>query len=117
MLHKRAIVYLPYGYSEDTRYNVFYLMHGGWSDETAYLGTPDAPGGFKNVLDHGIEDGKIRPMIIVCPTYNNESDRDSWDYSLAIRLTDNYHNEPVNDLIEYTAGKTGTGGKSWINVY
>ena len=33
-LGKRAIVYLPYGYSEDQRYNVFYLMHGGWSDET-----------------------------------------------------------------------------------
>ena len=26
VLHKRAIVYLPYGYSEDTQYDVFYLM-------------------------------------------------------------------------------------------
>ncbi len=26
----RAIVYLPYEYSEDKQYNVFYLMHGGW---------------------------------------------------------------------------------------
>lgn len=42
-LQKRAIVYLPYGYSEDTQYNVFYLMHGGWSDETTYLGTPNQP--------------------------------------------------------------------------
>lgn len=29
VLKKRAIVYLPYGYSEDEKYNVFYLMHGG----------------------------------------------------------------------------------------
>lgn len=29
VLHKRAIVYLPYGYSEDMQYNVFYLMHDG----------------------------------------------------------------------------------------
>lgn len=108
VLHKRAIVYLPYGYSEDTQYNVFYLMHGGWSDETAYLGTPENPSVFKNVLDQGMEDGKIQPMIIVCPTYNNESEKDSWDYSLAIRLTDNYHNELVNDLIPAVEGTYST---------
>lgn len=107
-LHKRAIVYLPYGYSEDTRYNVFYLMHGGWSDETAYLGTPNGPGSFKHVLDHAIEDGKIQPMIVVCPTYNNESEKDSWDYSLAIQLTDNYHNELIHDLIPAVEGSYST---------
>lgn len=47
VLHKRAIVYLPYGYSEETAYNVFYLMHGGWSNETTYLGTPDRPNDLK----------------------------------------------------------------------
>lgn len=99
VLRKRAIVYLPYGYSEDTQYNVFYLMHGGWSDETTYLGTPEHPNVFKNILDNGIAEGKILPMIVVCPTYNNESDTDSSDYSLALELTDNYHNELINDLI------------------
>lgn len=38
-------------------------------------------------------------MIVVCPTYNNESDTESSDYSLALELTDNYHNELINDLI------------------
>ena len=57
VLHKRAIVYLPYGYSENAKYNVFYLMHGGWSNETTYLGTPEHPNEFKNVLDNGIADG------------------------------------------------------------
>ena len=111
VLHKRAIVYLPYGYSEDAKYNVFYLMHGGWSDETAYLGTPNNPGGFKNVLDHAMEDGKIVPMIVVCPTYNNESEKDSWDYSLAIQLTDNYHNELIYDLISAVEGSYSTYAK------
>ena len=67
VLHKRAIVYLPYGYSEDKSYNVFYLMHGGWSDETTYIGTVDQPAVFKNVLDNGISDGKsfsLRKIII-----------------------------------------------------
>lgn len=108
VLHKRAIVYLPYGYSEDTPYNVFYLMHGGWSDETTYLGTPDQPNTFKYVLDHGMEDGKIQPMIVVCPTYNNESDTDSSSYSLALRLTENYHRELVNDLIPAVEGTYST---------
>lgn len=108
VLHKRAIVYLPYGYSDEVQYNVFYLMHGGWSDETTYLGTPEAPAEFKNVLDHGIADGKIQPMIVVCPTYNNESDRDSWDYSLAIQLTERYHNELAQDLIPAVEGRYST---------
>lgn len=108
VLHKRAIVYLPYGYSEENRYNVFYLMHGGWNDETAYLGTPDNPSSFKNVLDHAMEEGKIRPMILVCPTYNNESEKDSWDYGLAIQLTENYHNELIHDLIPAVEGAYST---------
>lgn len=108
VLHKRAIVYLPYGYSEDTEYNVFYLMHGGWSDETTYLGTPDHPNAFKNVLDNAMADGKILPMIVVCPTYNNESNTDSSSYSLALQLTDNYHNELINDLIPAVEGTYST---------
>lgn len=103
-LHKRAIVYLPNGYSEEEKYNVFYLMHGGWSNETTYLGTPDSPSEFKNVLDNGIADGRIYPMIVVCPTYNNTSPDDSGNYSLALRLTENYHRELVNDLIPAVEG-------------
>ena len=108
MLHKRAIVYLPYDYSEEEKYNVFYLMHGGWSDETVYLGTPDRPAAFKNVLDNGMADGAIQPMIVVCPTYNNTSPDDSGDYSLAIRLTENYHRELMNDLIPAVEGTYST---------
>ena len=42
-LQKHAVVYLPYGYSKDQKYDVFYLMHGGWGDETMTLGTPKSP--------------------------------------------------------------------------
>ena len=111
ILHKRAIVYLPYGYSEEEKYNVFYLMHGGWSNETVYLGTPDRPVAFKNVLDNGMADGTIQPMIVVCPTYNNTRPDDSGDYSLAIRLTDNYHRELINDLMPAVEGTYSTYAK------
>lgn len=86
VLQKRAIVYLPYGYSEDKEYNIFYLMHGGWRNETSTFGTPDNPSNFKNVMDHAIQNGEIEPLIIVCPTYNNTSSQDSFNFSLALTL-------------------------------
>ena len=104
-LQKRAVVYLPYGYNEQEKYNVFYLMHGGWSNETTTLGTPENPAVMKNVLDNAIADGKIPPLIVVCPTYNNTSGEDSANYSLALQLTQNYHNELINDLIPAVEGK------------
>lgn len=109
-LQKHAVVYLPYGYSEDQEYDVFYLMHGGWSDETTTLGTPQSPAAFKNVIDHAIAVGELRPLIIVCPTYNNtnENGRDSDNFSLAMRLTENYPNELINDLIPAVEGTYST---------
>lgn len=99
-LTKRAIVYLPYGYDESKEYNTFYYMHGGWGNETTQMGTPEQPSVFKNVVDNAIANGDIEPMIVVCPTYNNESPEDSANYTLAFyTLTVNYHNELVNDLI------------------
>ena len=107
-LTKEAWVYLPYGYSEGQQYNIFYLSHGGWSNETTIMGTADNPNSFKNVIDHAIEDGKITPMIFVMLTYNNTDGQDSWDYSLAIKLTDQFHNELVNDLIPAVESKYNT---------
>ena len=111
-LQKRAVVYLPYGYNEQEKYNVFYLMHGGWSNETTTLGTPESPAAMKNVLDNAIADGKIPPLIVVCPTYNNTSGEDSASYSLALQLTRNYHNELINDLIPAVEGKYSSYAES-----
>lgn len=111
-LTKTAWVYLPYGYSADQQYNILYLSHGGWSNEETLMGTPDAPHPFKHIVDHAIEDGKIRPLIIVLPTYNNTSPSDSGNYSLALRLTDHFHNELVNDLIPAVESKYSTYAES-----
>ena len=109
-LQKRAIVYLPYGYQKDQPYDVFYLMHGGGGDENATLGNPQRPSRFKNVIDHAMAAGDIRPLIIVCPTYNNtnENGRDSNSFSLAMQLTENFPNELLNDLIPAVEGKYRT---------
>ena len=108
-IQKRTIVYLPYNYSDDQKYNVLYLMHGGWSNETSLLGTQQQPSSFKNVVDNAIQNGDFDPLIIVCPTYNNESPEDSSNYSLAFNtLTVNYHNELTNDLIPAVEGTYST---------
>lgn len=107
-LSKRAIVYLPAGYTEDTPHDVFYLMHGGWGDETSTLGTPDDPSEFVHVLDNAIAAGRIAPLIIVCPTYNNTSPDDSASFSLALTLTENYHRELLNDLVPAVESRYST---------
>jgi enterochelin esterase-like enzyme len=112
VLQKRAIIYLPYGYSEAKQYNVFYLMHGGWGNEAATLGTPDNPNAFKNVIDNSIANGEFEPLIIVCPTYNNTSPEDSGNFSLALELNQNYHNELLNDLVPAVESKYSTYAES-----
>lgn len=111
-LKKHAVVYLPAGYDETKEYNIFYLMHGGWGNENQTLGTPGNPSRFKNVIDNAIQSGDFDPLIIVCPTYNNTSSEDSANFSLALRLNQNYHNELVNDLIPAVESKYSTYAKS-----
>lgn len=111
-LRKRAIVYTPYGYDGKTPYDVFFLMHGGWSDETTMLGTPDSPSALKNAIDQSIENGRMRPVLIVCPTYNNLSEKDSWDYGLALQLTDRFHQELTGDLIPAIVSRYATYARS-----
>ena len=77
-------------------------------DETTYLGTPENPSAFKNVLDNAMAGGDMEPMIVVCPTYNNTSSSDSDNYGLALELTDNYHSELINDLIPAVEGTYST---------
>ena len=107
-LTKEAWVYIPYGYSEEKQYNIFYISHGGWSNETTLMGTSDNPKSFKNVIDNAIETGEIQPLILVFPTYNNTSENDSGDYSLALQLTDQFHNELLNDLLPAVESKYST---------
>ncbi len=63
---KHALVYLPAGYSDENRYDVLVLCHGiGGSENEWGFSNPFCLG--KNLTDHLIEEGKIRPLIIVMP--------------------------------------------------
>lgn len=112
-LQKHAVIYLPYGYNDSQQYEVFYYMHGGGNNEHAMLGSPSNPTEFKYFLDHAIEDGRIKPVIFVCLTYNNTSPRDSANFQLSMQLCRNFHNELVNDVLPavestYSTYATGT---------
>ncbi len=66
-------VYLPYGYDKndtETKYNVFYLIHGGGENWRTVFGGPGENYALKNILDHMIANGDIEPMIVVTPDQN-----------------------------------------------
>ena len=70
---KSALVYLPYGYDPDdaeTRYNVFYLMHGSGQNNMEFLKGMGAMSSTSMMLDAMIERGRIAPTIVVTPTFN-----------------------------------------------
>ena len=75
IITKEANVYVPYGYDESKKYNVFYLMHGRGGTYKSWLGV-NGKREFKNVLDHMIEDKIIKPLIVVTPGLAYEYGKD-----------------------------------------
>lgn len=95
---KLAVVYLPYGYSPDQQYDILYLMHGYTGDIYSWLGSPEAPGEMKYVLDHLIQDQVITPMIVVCSTYYDNNKNEMTD-NVDTGLLEPFGQELRNDLI------------------
>lgn len=102
-LQKRARVYLPYGYKakdKKTRYDVLYLIHGGGDKTTSFLTPPNNWFALRNVLDHLIAEGKMRPIIVVTPTfYDDDENIGANSMNDAIARTRDFHLEFQNDLI------------------
>ena len=126
--NKTMYVYLPPGYDENKKYNVFYLMHGGNENERTLFFQSDTM--MQNILDHMILNGELEPLICVTPTFNN-CPNGSYDVYDEIRRT----------IIPYVEGKYSTyaedtseaglkasryhrayggfsmgGGSTWINL-
>ena len=101
-LHKKAYVYLPYGYDEKKQYNVLYLLHGGFRVEDYwFFEFPETV----NILDNMIEKGLCEPFIVVTPTYyHGRGDKNSANESRTI----NFRHELRNDLIPAVGRKYST---------
>lgn len=82
-----ANVYLPYGFDDsgETRYNIYYFMHGTNENQNSFIGEARC----KNALDNMIEQGIAEPFIMVFPTYY---------YDYETRATD--HRTFVNEVRE-----------------
>jgi len=60
---RKMVVYTPPGYAKDTKYPVFYLLHGLNGNETNW----SKGGAAGNILDNLYADKKLTPMIVVMP--------------------------------------------------
>ena len=98
-IEKHALVYLPFGYSQDNTYDVLILMHGVGGTEDEW-GFGKAFRSVKNVIDHLIANGEIRPLIIVMP--NGRSTADCYNTSMDNAASFyTFGQEIRNDLIPY----------------
>lgn len=106
---KTAYVYLPYGYDAndtETRYDILYLMHGWGGRAGEYFDYTST----KNVFDNLIENGDVKPMIIVSATfYNANSDT---DFSSSIAEFRHFHSDFENALMPAVEGKYKTYAES-----
>lgn len=109
---KHARVYTPYGYKakdKKTKYDVLYLMHGGGDKTTSFLTPPQDWLPLRNILDNLIAEGKMRPIIVVCPTfYDDDENIGANNMGDAITLTRDFHTELQNDLIPTVERKYNT---------
>jgi hypothetical protein len=114
-LNKVIYVYLPYGYDESdtsTKYDVLYHLHGTTCDGTTLVKGVGKDSETKNVLDNMIENGDMKPTIVVFPTWYNGLSVDEDDPDYLISHFDTEFRNDIIPLVERTyhtyAGVTAT---------
>lgn len=110
-MEKYLVVYTPFGYDNNKEYDIMYLTHGHTGGATTWLGSPTDPYEMKNVLDHLIEDGKVRPMIVVSMSYYDDNkDEETSDYDSEI--LNSFGKELRHDIIPMVESKYSTYAKT-----
>jgi enterochelin esterase-like enzyme len=103
-----ALVYLPPGYSAQTKYPVLYLLHGSGDDETGW----NIKGAASNILDNLYSDAqsKIVPMILVMPYGYAKKAADPMPKDLQERakLSRGFDDDFLKDLIPFIDAKYPT---------
>jgi enterochelin esterase-like enzyme len=99
---RKTLVYLPPGYSADTKYPVLYLLHGIGGDEEEWHrnGHPEI------ILDNLIADKKAVPMIIVLPNGRAQTnDRAEGNIMAAAPAFATFEQDLLKDLIPFIEAK------------
>ncbi len=101
---RKVLVYTPPEYSKDTKYPVFYLLHGIGGDETEWFkgAGPDV------ILDNLYAEKKIVPMIVVMPNGRAEpNDRAVGNIygPQHVQAFANFENDLLKDVIPFVESK------------
>lgn len=109
---KTAVLYLPYGYNEEEKYNVVYVAHGMGGTQYSFPGKPGEPesSAFIRMIDHMIEDELIEPLIMVFPTITPSVGEEEDNYE--DQLLNVYQNELVSTLIPLIEGNYSSYAES-----
>lgn len=107
-IEKQANVYLPYGYDEEKKYNVLYLMHGIGGDENEW-GMTGSTSKVKIMMDNLIYNGDVEPFIVVTP--NGRSGADFANKNSDYNSFYEFGKELRNDLIPYIESHYATYGQ------
>jgi enterochelin esterase-like enzyme len=95
---RKALVYTPPGYSNDTQYPVLYLLHGIGGDEEEWRrgGHPEI------ILDNLIGDKKAEPMLVIMPNGRaQQNDRAEGNVMASAPAFANFENDLLKDLIPF----------------
>lgn len=103
---KDAVVYLPFGYDENEKYDVFYLMHG-W---TGHAGDFFQYSNIINILDNMICNNDINPLIVVSATFDADNKGQNW--SRSVEELEPFHMDFENALMPYIESHYSTYAKS-----
>lgn len=126
---RNVIVILPNGYTEEKKYPVLYLFHGGMGDENDWIS-----GGVKNMIGNMIASGEAKEMILVLPNCRcreDDSAANADGFALGhVQSFDNFLNDFKDNLMPYiesnysvAAGRENTaiaglsmGGRVALNI-
>jgi enterochelin esterase-like enzyme len=86
---RKLVVYTPPGYVKDTKYPVFYLLHGKGGNETNWT----KGGAAAVILDNLYADKKLVPMIVVMPNGELPAPAGKKDF------TSGFENELLKDVM------------------
>lgn len=97
---RKALVYMPPGFSKNKKYPVLYLLHGIGGDEKEWLknGYPEV------ILDNLYAENKLQPMIVVLPNGRAmKDDRPLGNIFSAdkVEAFANFEKDLLNDLIPF----------------
>ena len=97
LYEKTAFVYLPYGYDEAQTYDLLILCHGIGGSEYEW-GMTNEDSKVKRIMDNLIQNGEIRPFIVVTPNGRAGKTEDQSSFY-------SFDQELRNDLLPALAAK------------